>query len=141
MNSLKSLISHLQEMETYLENVVSGKLPPNRQIINNFQDIFNLLPNLNVGELSKSFSTKTNDMMLVIYLSSLIRSIIALHNLIDNKIENRDAEKKAEQEQQKKDKESKEPKENKEPKSSTDATTNNGTMNNNSTASDKKSKQ
>ena len=128
-------------METYLENVVSGKLPPNRQIINNFQDIFNLLPNLNVGELSKSFSTKTNDMMLVIYLSSLIRSIIALHNLIDNKIENRDAEKKAEQEQQKKDKESKEPKENKEPKSSTDATTNNGTMNNNSTASDKKSKQ
>lgn len=29
---------------------------------------------------------KTNDMMLVIYLSSLIRSVIALHNLINNKV-------------------------------------------------------
>lgn len=30
-------------------------------------------------------AVKTNDMMLVIYLSSLIRSVIALHNLINNK--------------------------------------------------------
>jgi len=29
---------------------------------------------------------KTNDQMLVIYLSSLIRSVIALHNLINNKV-------------------------------------------------------
>ena len=33
-----------------------------------------------------SFAVKTNDMMLVIYLSSLIRSVIALHNLINNKV-------------------------------------------------------
>lgn len=77
------------------------------------QDVFNLLPNLNVAELIKSFAgnitnwrfsvgltcflkslhlylpycaVKTNDMMLVIYLSSLIRSVIALHNLINNKV-------------------------------------------------------
>ncbi len=31
-------------------------------------------------------TVKTNDMMLVIYLSSLIRSVIALHNLINNKV-------------------------------------------------------
>jgi hypothetical protein len=31
--------------------------------------------------------------MLLVYLSSLIRSIIALHNLIMNKIQNSDAEK------------------------------------------------
>ena len=31
-------------------------------------------------------TVKTNDMMLVIYLSSLIRSVIALHNLISNKV-------------------------------------------------------
>jgi 26S proteasome regulatory subunit N8 len=35
-----------------------------------------------------SFSTKTNDQLLLIYLSSLIRAVIALHNLIDNKIDN-----------------------------------------------------
>lgn len=31
-------------------------------------------------------AVKTNDMMLVIYLSSLIRSVVALHNLINNKV-------------------------------------------------------
>ncbi|XP_019089991.1 PREDICTED: 26S proteasome non-ATPase regulatory subunit 7 homolog A-like [Camelina sativa] len=56
-------------------------------------DVFNLLPNLNVNELVKAFSVKTNDMMLVIYLSSLIRSVIALHNLINNKLLNKEHEK------------------------------------------------
>ena len=50
-----------------------------------FQEIFNLLPNLNVEELTSSFAIKSNDMMVVIYLASMIRSILALHNLIDNK--------------------------------------------------------
>lgn len=95
VNSLKSLNEHIKEMEEYLNNVCSGKLPVNHQIINQIQDIFNLLPNLNVEELIRSFSVKTNDMMLVIYLSSVIRSVIALHNLINNKIANRDAELKA----------------------------------------------
>lgn len=30
--------------------------------------------------------------MLVVYLASMVRSIIALHNLINNKLTNRDAE-------------------------------------------------
>ncbi|KAM0929706.1 hypothetical protein ACQ4PT_001444 [Festuca glaucescens] len=57
------------------------------------KDVFNLLPNLNVNELIKAFAVKTNDMMLVIYLSSLIRSVIALHNLINNKMLNKEHEK------------------------------------------------
>jgi 26S proteasome regulatory subunit N8 len=97
LNSLKSLLSHLKEMATYLDNVCSGRLPLNHQILNQFQDMFNLAPNLNVEELARSFTTKTNDMMLVIYLCSLVRSIIALHTLINNKLDNRDAEKALEQ--------------------------------------------
>ena len=34
--------------------------------------------------------------MLVVYLASLVRSIIALHNLINNKLTNRDEETKEE---------------------------------------------
>lgn len=49
------------------------------------QDIFNLLPNMNVEALSTSLAVKGNDMMSTIYLASLIRSILALHKLIDNK--------------------------------------------------------
>jgi len=103
--SLKSLISHLHEMNVYLQHVVDGKLPINHQIIGHLQDIFNLAPNLNVEQLVKAFAVKTNDSLLVIYLSSLIRSVIALHNLILNKHQYREAEKKADggKEEEKKD--------------------------------------
>jgi len=60
-----------------------------------------LLPNLKVEEIVRSFSVKTNDYMHVIYVSSLIRSVISLHNLINNKITTKDIE----IENQKKDKE------------------------------------
>jgi len=93
--SLKSLISHLSELHQYLTNVSNGRLPPNHQILAQLQDIFNLSPNLNIHDLANSFSIKTNDMMVVIYLSTLIRSVIALHSLINNKLENRDAERRA----------------------------------------------
>jgi 26S proteasome regulatory subunit N8 len=90
--ALKGLEARLKEIHAYLELVVEGKLPLNHEILYHLQDVFNLLPNLNVHELVKSFAVKTNDMMLVIYLSSLIRSVIALHNLINNKILNKEHE-------------------------------------------------
>jgi len=72
--------------------VAAGQLPINHQIIYQLQDVFNLLPDVNLQSFVKSMYVKTNDQMLVVYLASLIRSIIALHNLINNKIQNRDAE-------------------------------------------------
>ena len=38
-----------------------------------------------MADLSRSFAVESNDMMLVLYLASLIRSLLALHDLIDNK--------------------------------------------------------
>ncbi|KAK9767602.1 proteasome regulatory particle subunit [Basidiobolus ranarum] len=95
LQSLKGLGSRLVEISEYLQKVVAGELPVNHQIIHNLQDMFNLLPNLNVNDTSKAFSVKTNDQMLVIYLSSLIRAVIALHNLINNKVSNRESERDA----------------------------------------------
>ena len=85
MVALKGLKSRLEEIHQYLEHVEAGRLPINHDIVYQLQDIFNLLPNLNVEELTRSFAVKSNDMMMVIYLSSMIRSVIALHNLINNK--------------------------------------------------------
>ena len=79
-------------MRVYLEKVVEGKLSYNQQIINNFQDIFNLLPNLKIEEMVRSFSVKSNDYMYVIYVSGLIRSILSLHDLINNKINAKEVE-------------------------------------------------
>ncbi|OWM83540.1 hypothetical protein CDL15_Pgr013021 [Punica granatum] len=93
LTALKGLDARLKEIRGYLDLVIDGKLPLNHEILYHLQDVFNLLPNLNVNELIKAFAVKTNDMMLVIYLSSLIRSVIALHNLINNKILNKEHEK------------------------------------------------
>ncbi|KAJ1696387.1 hypothetical protein LUZ63_004899 [Rhynchospora breviuscula] len=93
LTALKGLDARLREIRGYLELVIDGKLPLNHEILYHLQDVFNLLPNLNVNELVKAFSVKTNDSMLVIYLSSLIRSVIALHNLINNKMFNKEHEK------------------------------------------------
>merc|ERR1712243_508969 len=71
-----------------------GKMPMNHQITYLLQDIFNLVPDLTTTNFVKSINVNTNDQMLVIYAASLIRSIIALHNLINNKLTNKEAERK-----------------------------------------------
>ena len=60
-------------------------MPPNHQIAYHLQDALNLLPDLADAELTQSFAATTNDEMLVVYMSSLLRSVIALHALVDNK--------------------------------------------------------
>jgi 26S proteasome regulatory subunit N8 len=85
--------------------------------LGNLQDVFNLLPNLSTpkavpkdlpsvngmvngavgveggmsenSELARAMSIKTNDQLMAIYLSSLIRAITAFHDLIENKIQNK----------------------------------------------------
>ncbi|CAF3369016.1 unnamed protein product [Rotaria sp. Silwood1] len=90
---LKGLTKSLYDIRAYLDKLLANKLPLNHQILSHIQDIFNLLPDVTQQDLIKSIYVKTNDEMLLVYLSSLIRSIIALHNLIMNKIQNSDAEK------------------------------------------------
>jgi 26S proteasome regulatory subunit N8 len=99
---LKGLHSKLREIHNYLEQVSMGKLPINHQIIYQLQDVFNLLPDVHLHEFVKSLYVKTNDQMLVVYVAALIRSVLALHNLINNKIQNRDAEKNEGKEKEKK---------------------------------------
>jgi len=83
--SLRGLQSRLTDIRKYLQDVAVGKMPVNHQIIYNLQDALNLLPDLSDSTLTQSFSSTTNDELLVVYLSSLLRSVIALHALVDNK--------------------------------------------------------
>ena len=110
---LKGLHSHATDINGYLQKVVSGQLPINHQIVYQLQDVFNLLPDVNLQAFVKAMYVKTNDQMLVVYLASLIRSVIALHNLINNKIQNRDAEKNEGKDSKDKEKDKKEKKEDK----------------------------
>ncbi len=44
------------------------------------------MPNLGDDDFVASLTGKTNDQMLVVYLATLIRATLALHNLIDNQV-------------------------------------------------------
>jgi 26S proteasome regulatory subunit N8 len=110
LQSLQGLHLRLRDIGTYLQKVIDGDLPVNHAILGNLQDVFNLLPNLSTpkpasgtqvngvkpehiggdnSELARAMSVKTNDQLMAIYLSSLIRAITAFHDLIENKIQNR----------------------------------------------------
>jgi len=97
VNSLNGLHLYLQDIQKYLDQVIGGQLPPNHAILYQLQDIFNLLPNLNMEEFQKSLTVKTNDQMAVMYLASMVRSVLSLHNLIQNKLNNKEAEKEKEE--------------------------------------------
>lgn len=86
--SLRGLKEKLEGIETYLRKVANGSIPMKHKISYYLQDIFNLIPNLDPDEITKSFAVTTNDQLSVVYLASLVRSVIALHNLISNKIAN-----------------------------------------------------
>ncbi|KAJ8473635.1 hypothetical protein ONZ45_g1941 [Pleurotus djamor] len=85
LSSLRGLQSRLGDVQKYLVDVASGSMPVNHQIVYYLQDIFNLLPDLTDPSITSSFSSNTNDQLLVVYLSSLLRAVIALHALVDNK--------------------------------------------------------
>ncbi|XP_028786806.1 26S proteasome non-ATPase regulatory subunit 7 homolog A-like isoform X2 [Neltuma alba] len=80
LTAIKGLDARLRRISWYLGLLIIGWYPLNHE------DVVNHCPNLNVPELIKAFVVKSNDMMWVIYLTALIRCVIALHNLINNKI-------------------------------------------------------
>eukprot|EP00035_Acanthoeca_spectabilis_P034874 m.31319 g.31319 ORF g.31319 m.31319 type:complete len:338 (+) comp6920_c0_seq1:33-1046(+) len=97
--SLKGMHACLHDLHEYVGLVTAKKLPLNHEISYLLQNVFNLLPNMEEPTFVSSMTSLTSDQMLVLYLSALVRSTIALHNLINNKIENH----RAEQEKEKKD--------------------------------------
>lgn len=50
------------------------------------------MPNLKLDEMVKSFSVKNNDYMYVVYISSIIRSVLCLHDVLNNKIRAKELE-------------------------------------------------
>lgn len=103
--SLLGLHQKLREIAKYLAKVYNKELPMNHTILGKLQNVFNLLPNLMDSEvasveqgrqtaqfpsaLSTAFTVKSNDELMMVYISTLVRAIIAFHDLIENKLENK----------------------------------------------------
>ena len=94
-----SLQHRLEDIYAYIGLVVAGTLPLNHQITHLLQDIFNLLPNLDLPEFVQAATATTSDRLMVMYLASVVRATTALHGLISNKVANLDAEKEADDRQ------------------------------------------
>jgi len=105
---LKGINAQIRDIKNYLFKVGNGQLPLNHQIVYQLQDILNLLPDITTESFTDTLYVKTNDQMLVVYLASMVRSIVALHNLINNKLTNSAEEGKKEEVKDKKDKDNKE---------------------------------
>lgn len=89
ISSLETLRTRLKECENYLGQVLDGKLPVNLSILAKIQDMFNLMPDLSDPKLISAITLQSNDQGMLIYISSLVRSIIAIHDLIINKQQNK----------------------------------------------------
>ena len=91
-SSLLALADQLHRAQNYLRRVEAGELPPSPKIIFALQEILNVLPEWNVGATADTKDVEairrvTHDDMMIIYLSTLIRSTIAMHGLIDNQLD------------------------------------------------------
>ncbi|KAK1442756.1 eukaryotic translation initiation factor 3 subunit f-related protein [Babesia gibsoni] len=89
ITALKSLIAKLVEIVEYLNGVINGTYTPNPAIIYMLQDILNMFPTTESDEIVEAFTINMNDTTLALYIGSIIRSMLALHNLIDNMAENK----------------------------------------------------
>eukprot|EP00993_Chasmostoma_nieuportense_P001536 NODE_2409_length_1185_cov_130.434783_g2295_i0.p1 GENE.NODE_2409_length_1185_cov_130.434783_g2295_i0~~NODE_2409_length_1185_cov_130.434783_g2295_i0.p1 ORF type:complete len:327 (+),score=91.60 NODE_2409_length_1185_cov_130.434783_g2295_i0:57-1037(+) len=87
MVALRGLHERLEEIKNYLNAVTEGALPINHHIMYKIQDIFNILPLLHHQRSQKEMAIEVNDNMMSIYIASLVRSVVAIHNLINNKQE------------------------------------------------------
>ncbi|KAJ6632970.1 26S proteasome non-ATPase regulatory subunit 7 [Pseudolycoriella hygida] len=125
---LKGINAQIRDIKNYLIKVGNGQLPLNHQIVYQLQDILNLLPDITTESFTDTLYVKTNDQMLVVYLASMVRSIVALHNLINNKLTNNSAEEvKKDEAKDKKDKDNKEIKDGKKDESKKEEKSDKGT--------------
>ncbi|KAK8822428.1 hypothetical protein WA577_005591 [Blastocystis sp. JDR] len=79
--SLRGIDDRIQTCIQYLESC-SAENPPNREILYEIQNIVNALPNLHLDVIQESMTTKMNDTYMVLFLSSLIRTVVSLHDLV-----------------------------------------------------------
>ena len=80
--ALRGLHARLAEIGEYLDGIKAGKMPLNHQVVYHLQEVVGLLPQLGGDkEVGKAFRVESNDSGMVVYVSALIRTVLALHEL------------------------------------------------------------
>ena len=92
-SSLMAMGNKIKTMSRYLEDVVSGKRRKDPKILQTMHEIMSRLPKVLSPEFKRVLSENINDNYLALYTSSLVKGVINIHNLLNNRIKNAEDEK------------------------------------------------
>lgn len=89
---LRGLTDSLRVLSAYLNAVAEGRMPANPEIIANAQTVLNRLPDTSVKEMSDAIAEGLNDQTLSVFIGTLTRSVLSLHDLLNNRTQYRKVE-------------------------------------------------
>lgn len=92
ISGLRGLASRLHELSVYLSDVEGGKLSVSTDILYSVQSMLSSIPNHSTEVISTALFETTNDAHVAMYTASLVRSVLALHDVLSNKGKYREAE-------------------------------------------------
>jgi 26S proteasome regulatory subunit N8 len=82
LQSFKCLIYRLKEVQAYLDLVARGKIRVNQKILCVLQDILYILSNMKSRQFVKAANKRMISTMMMMYLSIMIRSVLALRRFL-----------------------------------------------------------
>lgn len=83
-NSLTKLSQMLTEVNTYVQNVLSGKVAGDSTIGEYLNDALTAVPRINTEQFDKDFNEHLKDLLMVIYLSNLMRTQLSIAEKLTN---------------------------------------------------------
>ena len=86
VQSLVALRGKIQIISKYLEDVSTGRRKQDQQIIFALQRIMAKLPKVVSAEMKHALAAKVNENYLNLYISGIVKSVVAIHNLLNNRI-------------------------------------------------------
>lgn len=95
LGSLRAMHTRLQEIQSYLDAVLANKIPVSQSILSLIQEMFNARPDLSQRSVIEALQSQTNDGQMMLLMSSLFRSTLAIDATLTNRIENRAIESQA----------------------------------------------
>jgi 26S proteasome regulatory subunit N8 len=104
--SLLALERKVATISKYLEDVLAGRRKQDPQIMLTLHEIVSRLPRVMNEQFKKVISENINDNYVTLYTSGLVKGVVSIHNLLNNRIKNAE-DQKAEDEAKAKDAEEK----------------------------------
>lgn len=115
VQSLVALKDKVLRIAEYLEETAASRKKVDQQILFALQRIISLLPKVLSPEMKRALASRVNENYLGLYVSGIVKSVVAIHNLLNNRIkpleELKEKQEKAEKELKEKQKAEKEKKE------------------------------